>query len=130
MRNLFDDFYMSGRITGAQKRPLHNGHKRAKNFMKSHLFDNYLSKWWFEFEFEFEFEFDLTWVDCFHIDSGGFILFSEINQILLKIYLIPMILTFYVLIYYVSNRTLSGNWVSSQTQTQVIVVTDNCSPHF
>ena len=30
------------------------------------------------------------------IDSGFFILFAEINQILLKIYFIPIILTFYV----------------------------------
>ena len=40
--------------------------------------------------------FSLTWLDCFQIDSGGFILFAEINQILLKIYFIPIILTFYV----------------------------------
>ena len=38
----------------------------------------------------------LTWLDCLQIDSGGFILFAEINQILLKIYFIPIILTFYV----------------------------------
>ena len=30
------------------------------------------------------------------IDSGFFILFAEINQILLKIYFIPILLTFYV----------------------------------
>ena len=40
----------------------------------------------------------LTWLDCFQIDSGFFILFAEINQILLKIYFIHNLWTFmYVL---------------------------------
>ena len=127
MRNLFDNFYMSGRITAAQKRPLHDGHKRAKNFMKSHLMWQLFVKmttWVWVWVWVW------LWLDCFQIDSGGFILFAEINQILLKIYFIPIILTFYV-----SSSTLSGNWVvnnlkPSQTQTQVVIVTDNCRTHF
>ena len=39
-----------------------------------------------------------VWLDCLQIYSEGFILFSEINQILLKIYLIPIILTFVYLV--------------------------------
>ena len=37
-----------------------------------------------------EFRFDLTWLYCLQIDSEGFIQFAEINQILLKISLIPV----------------------------------------
>ena len=36
----------------------------------------------------------LPWLDCLQIDSGGFILFSESNQILYKIYFILILLTF------------------------------------
>ena len=131
MRNLFDNFYMSGRITAAQKRPLHDGHKRAKIFMKSHLmWQLFVENDDLSMSLNFNLSLSLTWLDCFQIDSGDFILFAEINQILLKIYFIPIILTFYV-----SSSTLSGNWVvnhlkSSQTQTQNIFVTENCSTHF
>jgi hypothetical protein len=63
--------------------------------------DNYLSHWWLEFEFH------LTWLDCLLITSEGFIFFAEITQILLKIYFIPIILTFM----YVWSSTFSENWV-------------------
>ena len=36
----------------------------------------------------------LTWLDCLQIDSEGFILFAEINQMLLKISFIPILITF------------------------------------
>ena len=36
----------------------------------------------------------LTLLDCLQIDSEGFILFAEINQMLLKVSFIPIFLTF------------------------------------
>ena len=39
-----------------------------------------------------------VWLDCLQIYSEGFVLFAEINQILLKIDFIPIILTFVYLV--------------------------------
>ena len=73
----------------------------------------------------------LTWLDCLQIDSGGFILLAESNQILLRISFILIPLTFM----YVSSSTLSENWVvnnpkTSQTWTQLVIGTENCSIYF
>ena len=38
---------------------------------------------------------NLTWLDCLQIDSlDFFILFADINQLILEIYFIPILLTF------------------------------------
>ena len=51
---------------------------------------NYLSLWWVEFEF------DLIWL--FTNRFRWFMLFAEINQIILKIYFLPILLTFLSLV--------------------------------
>ena len=43
-------------------------------------------------------ELSLSWLDCLLTDSEVFILFAEINQILLKIYFFPILLTFMYLV--------------------------------
>ena len=40
------------------------------------------------------------------VDSKGFILFAEINQILLKIYFIPIVLTFMYLVAFYQKTEL------------------------
>ena len=45
-----------------------------------------------------ELSLSLTWPDCLQIDSEAFILFVEINQILLKISFIPILLAFMYLV--------------------------------
>ena len=69
-----------------------------------------------------ELSLSLTCLDCLQIDSEGFIL---INQIFLKISFIPILLTFmYLVALYQKTELLT---ISSQTRTQLIIVTDNCS---
>ena len=73
----------------------------------------------------FELSSILSWLDCLLTDLEVFILFAEINQIILKIYFIPILLTFMYLV-----ALYKKNWVVSNlksTQTQVIIVTDNYS---
>ena len=45
-----------------------------------------------------ELNLSLTFLDCLQIDSEDFILFAENNQILVKIYFIPILLTFMYLV--------------------------------
>ena len=71
-------------------------------------------------------ELSLTWLDCLQIDSEDFILFSEINQILLKLFFIPISLTFMQFMYLVALSLISEKWVVNNlkwSQTQLIKVT-------
>ena len=43
-------------------------------------------------------ELSLSWIYCLQTDSEVFILFAGISQILLKIYFIPILLTFMYLV--------------------------------
>ena len=52
----------------------------------------------------------MSWVGCLLKDSKLFILFAENNQILLKIYVIPNLLTF---IYLVAHTLLVNNQLNS-----------------
>ena len=81
---------------------------------------NYMSQWWVEFE--------LTWLFTKRF-RVFFILSAEINQILLQNSFIPILDPNF----HVSSSTLSKNWVVNNlksTQTQLIIVTDNCSNRF
>ena len=55
-----------------------------------HFCYNYLTLWWVEFQFE------VTWL--FTNRFRGFYLICKINQILLKIYFLPILLTFMYLV--------------------------------
>ena len=57
-----------------------------------------------------EFSSTMSWVGCLLKDSKLFILFAENNQILLKIYVIPNLLTF---IYLAAHTLLVNNQLNS-----------------
>ena len=61
----------------------------------------------------------MSWVGCLLKDSELFILFAENSQILLKISVIPILLTF---IYLVALNLLVNNY----RPTQLIIVAHNC----
>ena len=61
----------------------------------------------------------MSWVGCLLKDSKLFILFAENNQILLKIYVIPNLLTF---IYLVAHALLVNNQLNSSSNS-----TNHCS---
>ena len=60
----------------------------------------------------------MSWVGCLLKDSELFILFAENSQILLKISVIPILLTF---IYLVALNLLNG-----KQPTQLIIAAHNC----
>ena len=68
------------------------GFKKGLILVNTFMCCNYLSQWWVEFKFK------LSWLDCLLTDSKVFILSAEINQIILKIYFIPILLTFMYLV--------------------------------
>ena len=64
-----------------------------------------------------------SWVQRLLKDSELFILFAENSQILLKISVIPILLTF---IYLVELNLLVNNQLNSYRPTQLIIAAHNC----
>ena len=62
-------------------------------------------------------ELSLSWPVCLLTDSEVFILYAESSQILLKIYLILILLTFMYLKYGFCNKVISERWTSKQLNT-------------
>ena len=67
----------------------------------------------------------MSWVGCLLKDSELFTLFAENSQILLKISVIPILLTF---IYLVALNLLGNNQLNSSLR--YIIVTQFCTPLF
>jgi hypothetical protein len=70
----------------------------------------------------------MSWVGCLLKDAELFILYAENSQILLKISVIPILLTF---IYLVAFNLLVNNQINSSSNsthhlTQVIIAAYNC----
>ena len=66
----------------------------------------------------------LSWVDCLLTDSEVFILFAENSQILLKISVVPIYLTFMYLVALYQKNWAVNNIKSTQTWIQLIIVAE------
>ena len=64
----------------------------------------------------------MSWVGCLPTDSELFILFAENSQILLKIYVIPILLTF---IYLVALNLLVNNQLNSSLRHIIVTIADH-----
>ena len=64
----------------------------------------------------------MSWIGCILKDSEVFILFAENSQILLKILVIPILLTFMYLVRLYQKTELLNNIKS--TRTQLIIVAE------
>ena len=78
-----------------------------------------MPQWWSEFDDE------LSWLFTIK-DSALFVLFAENSEILLKISVIPILLTFM----YLSALNLlvdnQLNWLSNYSRTQLVIMAHNC----
>ena len=70
----------------------------------------------------------MSWVGCLLTDSELLILFAENSQILLKISVIPILLTFIYLVAHnlLVNKQLNSSSNSTHRPTQLIIAAYNC----
>ena len=69
----------------------------------------------------------ISWISCLLKDSDLFVLFAENSQILLKISVIPILLTF---MYLLVNNQLNSSLNSTHHWTQLIIAAHNCHTEF
>ena len=79
-----------------------------------------------------ELSYTMSWVGYLLKDSELFILFAENSQILLKISVIPILLTFIYLValYLLVNNQVNLSSNSTYRPTQLIIAAHNCHKHF